>query len=276
MKGKKSRTWESLTLSQLVSDILSSYRISYEVPADPFIFSRIVQSAMSDWELLVTTCGRLGYRMSMNGTHLRIYDPFHALHRSSEYVVLESVKGASLDPSYKPGRIQRFETTVGAVTTAGTNNDVNVSFIDHEGQIETVGPREGFASDYGRFFTSRFTDQTTINADHYDMAVRLAEAERRKSMPFHASVWTTGVPNPAPGSVVDISGYSTESDGFWLVEATTHTFVRSMYLTEMDISRDSTGADPARLSRAIPKVTQPLPILLRGTWAASKEYSLVY
>ena len=44
----KHRTWEKVTLPQLVEKIATSYGYSYAVPADSFVWQRLLQNGVSD------------------------------------------------------------------------------------------------------------------------------------------------------------------------------------------------------------------------------------
>jgi hypothetical protein len=87
---------------------------------------------------------------------------------------------------------------------------------------------------------------------------------------------TTGIPDPVPGSVVKIDKYASNFDGFWLVRGIKHTISRSNYVSELEISTDSTtgkqyGSVPGSAFK-----TPPVPQISKAHWVSSVDFGDIY
>lgn len=276
MKAKKASIWESVTLPQLTDDISSTYRYTYEVPNDRFVFPRVAQAGESDWQTLVKAANRLGYSVTCHGTHINVYDPLRSLALHTEYVTLENLIGAKGDPKNKPGRILNFQGTFGKTTPDGDSSTSSLGFLDRSGVLAATDLVDEPTSGLGRPYGARFNDKLAINADSEEMAAYLIEAGARQRMPFNATVNVRGVALPRPGSVVNVIRYNAAFDGFWLVRSVYHTIIGSTFSTEIRISKDATNDEPVRLQPSRGPYQSPEPIVLSGQWVARREVSHVY
>lgn len=275
MKEKHSNVWENYSITKLVSAIAQKYKCSYAVPSDSFIIPRLVQHNESDWSLLVRACKMVGYRVTVRNSHVHVYDPFRTIARSMPFAQLTTVTGQVENITYEPGRVMEFRGSFGQVTPKGSSNNFNVQTLDNQGNIKTH-TTDSESMGFGQVLEHRFTDTLTLNASSQEAVTRYALATIKNRIPFHAEVVVTGIPEVLPGSLINLLGYDSRFDGFWMVSGIKHKVTRSNYISELSIVRDSTNdAEPTVVSGNI-YVPPEDPILRQGTWIAAVQDGQVY
>lgn len=276
MKAQKNRSWDNVSLPVIVETLASTYKYSYSVFNDPFIWTRLVQSKQSDWEFLANAVKALGYGMTINGTHIHVYDPHKAISRQLPYVELKTLRGAENSPQYVPGRIMEFTGTFGDITPDGTSSDFEYIGLDNTGDTVRANSSEEHSL-LGEKVTSRFTHQIGTNITSVAMLKKFAEASGRVLYPYSATVTTTGIAEPVPNSVAKIDNYDSNFDGYWLIKEVTHTVTRSNYITELKLVTDSLSTTPPTIRPGAAYETPPPPKLnTLDRWESSKEYNNVY
>ena len=276
MVSPKHRTWEKITLPQLVESIATTYGYSYAVPADSFVWQRLLQNGISDWDLLSKACQAIGYSVTMSATHIHIYDPYKTISRQLPYAELVTVKGAYGDIQYAPGRIMEFKGLFGNTTLDGTVYNYDFVSIDSSGKlIQTSTSNESF-SKYGELVERSKTAEMSANVTSQEMLNKVAEASTKSNYPYNATVLTTGIPDPVPGSVVKIDKYASNFDGLWLVRGVKHTISRSNYITELTISTDSNTGKQYETNPGSAFKTPPVPQLNNNKWVASVDFGDTY
>jgi phage protein D len=276
MTNTKNKVWENATIPNVVEALASTYNYSYSVPSDYFVWTRLLQNQKSDWAFLKDTCTSLGYAITTNGTHIHVYDPYKALGRKLPYVELLTVRGASGDMVYLPGRIMEFTGTFGDVTPDGDSNKVNYVGVDASGRAITTSPDDMEYSHLGEAVPSRYTTTVNVNVSSVEMLNRFSNAAVRQRYPYNAKVTVTGIPDPVPGSIAKIDNYDSNFDGYWLVRSVKHTVTRSNFLTELTISTDSTNGMNPEVQPVSAYNQPPAPSLSDTTWKASKAYGDIY
>lgn len=276
MSNSKNKVWENTTLPNIVESLATAYNYSYSVPAEYFVWKRLLQNQQSDWAFLQETCSSLGYSLTTNGTHIHVYDPFKALGRKLPYVELVTVRGASGNLDYVPGRIMEFTGTFGDVTPDGDSNKVDYVGIDSSGRPLTISPDDMQHSRLGEAVPSRYTTTVNVNVSSLEMLNKFANSAVRKRYPYNAKVTVTGIPDPVPGSIAKIDNYDSNFDGYWLVRSVHHTVTRSNFLTELTISTDSTSGKNPEIVPVAAYVEPPSPTLFDGEWLSSKAYGDIY
>jgi phage protein D len=275
MKEKHSAVWESYSITKLVTTLSEKYKYSYAVPTDSFIIPRLVQHNESDWSLLLKACKMVGYRVTVSNAHIHVYDPFRTIARSMPFAQLTTITDQIENASYQPGRVMEFRGSFGQVTPKGSSNNFNVETLDNDGNIRTFKTEEQ-SMGLGKVLDARFTDTVTLNATSQEAVNKYAVSKIKNRVPFHAEVTVTGVPEVLPGSLVNLAGYDSRFDGFWMVSGIRHKVTRSNYVSELDIVKDSTNdAEPIVVSGNI-YVPPDDPILRQGTWIAAVQDGQVY
>jgi hypothetical protein len=277
MKSKHSRIWENITLSEIATEIADKYKFSVSVPNNTYRFPRLAQSGQSDWQFLVMAAERLGYSVLMDGTHIRIWDPYSALYKNVSYTMLLTIRGGRGDVSPQPGQIISFEGRIGVVTTDGARSVDTIHMLDKSGQVLSVTNGLNFeSSGLATGVRSQFTNVLTVNADSFDMATRLVTGALRKKFPITASLEVVSDPSIKPGGIVSINEYNTEFDGFWYVKSVRHELTQSYMQTYLEIARDGLGKEATATNVTSPYATPPEPALVENIWVSSQNYALVY
>lgn len=276
MKAQKNRVWDNVSLPTIVETMANNYRYSYSVFNDTFIWNRLVQSKQSDWEFLSNAVKTLGYGMTINGTHIHVYDPHKALSRQLPYVELRTLRGVNNSPRYTPGLIMEFTGTFGDITPDGTSSDFEYIGLDNTGDTVTATSAEEHSL-LGEKVSSRFTHQIGTNITSVAMLKKFAEASGRVLYPYTATVVTTGIADPVPNSVAKIDNYDSDFDGYWLVKEVTHTVTRSNFITELKLVTDSLSTSEPTVRPGASYEFPPAPKLSTSDrWESSTEYNNVY
>lgn len=277
MSSTKNKVWENITIPNLVEKLADTYNYSYSVPSDYFVWNRLLQNQQSDWSFLKETCSAIGYLLTTNGTHIHVYDPYKAIGRKLPYVELVTVRGASGDMVYVPGRIMEFTGTFGNVTPEGNSNRLDYVGIDSSGKPISSAIDGDTFSKLGEVVPSRYTTTVNTNVSSVEMLNRFASGEVRKNYPYNAKVVVTGIPDPVPGSIAKIDNYDSNFDGYWIVRSVKHTVTRSNFLTELTISTDSTNGKSPEVDPVTAYAQPPVPVLsTTNIWNASKASGEVY
>ena len=276
MTMPKHRTWEKVTLPQLVEQIATSYGYSYSVPADSFVWQRLLQNGISDWHLLCKACHDIGYSMTASATHIHIYDPYKTISRQLPYAELVTVKGASGSMKYAPGRIMEFKGLFGNTTLDGEIYNYDFVGLDSAGNLVKGSTDNESYSNYGELAERVGTAEATANVTSQEMLDKIVEASTKTHYPYNATVMTTGIPDPVPGSVVKIDKYASNFDGLWLVRGIKHTISRSHYVSELTLATDSTTGKQYVAIPGSAFIAPPAPTLLNNQWVATIDFGDVY
>lgn len=277
MKSTTSRIWENYTIAEIAKTIADKYKFSVSVPNNPYRFPRLTQSGKSDWKFLVSSAERLGYSVLMDGTHLRIWDPYTALYQNVSYTMLLTLRGSNGDPSPQPGQILKFEGRIGAVTPDGARSSDTIHMLDKDGQVLSVTNGVDFeSSGLATGLESQFHNVLTLNADSFDMANQLVTGELRRKFPMQASLEVVSDPSIKPGGIVSINEYNTEFDGFWYVTSVRHELTQSHMRTYLEVARDGLGTVATAKRVTDPYVTPPEPALIGSAWVSSTDYTHVH
>ena len=242
MKGSKTRVWENASVVTIAKDMATTYGFSLDVFDDGFKLPRIVQAKQSDWEFLNTFCSTYGYSISVNATHMHIWDPFKAIGRRPSYEALTAPIRSS-NPS--PGSILKFNGTFGYLTPEGVSWNYSVDSIDNNGTINTsVGDHTDPEFSWsGVGHGSKYNSALRNSALSVSEGQKLVAAEIRKKLPFNAVVEANSTIGTVPGGIVNIEGYKTNFEGLWYVKEVKHTIggsncVTTLQLWVAKISRD--------------------------------------
>lgn len=277
MKGLRSRVWENMTLSEIATTIADKYSFSVSVPNDSYKFPRLVQSAQSDWSFLVTAAVRLGYNLSVNGTHIHIWDAYKALEHKTSYSTLHTIRGLKGSVRPLPGQILMFSGRIGNVTTDGSRSVDTVHTLTKDGQVLSVSNELSTEfSGLGSPVTRVFTNDLNINSDSYEMSDRLVTGAMRRKFPMTAEVTVVADPSIVPGGVVGIKEYNAKFDGYWYVRGVTHELTHSDMVTHVKIAKDSLDGNGTVPLHVAPYKAPPMPAYIHGSWISEKDMVNVY
>lgn len=275
MKEHHSSIWNGYSISKIVSKLSEKYKYSYAVPQDSFTIPRLVQHNESDWSLLVKACRMVGYRVTVSNAHIHVYDPYRTIARSMPFAQLTTITEQVENISYQPGRVMEFTGSFGQLTPKGSSNNFDVQTLDNQGNLKTY-KTSSESMGLGEVLESRFTDTVALNAPSQETVTKYAIATIKNRAPFHAHAVVTGIPELLPGSLVNLTGYDSRFDGFWMVSGVRHKVTRSNYISELDLVKDSTNAkEPVVVSGNI-YVSPDDPILRQETWIAAVQDGQIY
>lgn len=277
MKSKKTRIWENKNIYEIATEFAETYKFSVSVPRDEYRIKRLVQNSRSDWSFLSYVADLWGYKVIMDGTHIHVWDPYRALNHRVSYSALHTVRGLNGNPSPQPGQIIKFDGKIGAVSPDGSRSYDTLHLLDTQGNVLSV-LNEDLAeqSGLGTPINSLFSNVVGINADSYEMGVKIVEANLRKKFPMTAAVDVVGDPGIVPGGIVNIKEYNTQFDGFWYVNSVRHEIAQSSMVSFIRISKDSLDGVTPSPNATSPYVSPPESALMSGKWVASKELVNIY
>lgn len=266
MKGKKSTRWNPPTLRNVVNTFSKRYGFSADFPRDTYTPNGLVQNAESDWELLVKTVEQYGYKVTVHGTHIHIWDINKAVGRLASYhdlLTISNVVGA------QPCMILEFKGVFGSLSSTGGASSTSTSFLDNQGNSLMVSSRDARGVyTLGKQLDSPFDDFISTNAQSYQEAERAVLRAEKDDMPFEATAKITAGAGVTPGGIVNVTNYGTEFDGLWYVKSVVHNIYQNHYLTDLKLSKnglsDSTVVTPpvSRLK------TPPESTLINKAWVA--------
>ncbi len=277
MKSKVSKSWEDVSIVDLAKEVALKYDFSLSVPKDNYRFSRIAQTAESDWELLVRIAKQLGYAVTLHGTHLHIWDSYKALRREISYTTLRTIKGLDGDVTPDLGQIIMFEAQYGAITPEATRAPDTIHVLDRYGKVVSISNSlTEETSGLGDPLVSIFSNVLNENADTYEMGHRTVSAALRTGFSVTAKVMITGLPVIKPGSVVRVDKYESDLDGYWYVQEVQHQITKSEMVSYLKIATDSKPPQTLGGNIVRPYITPPEPNLLKGKWVTGASFTEIY
>lgn len=277
MKSKASKAWENVTISDIALTIADTYDFSVSVPLDTYRFTRLAQTAESDWEFLVRVSKKLGYAVSLHGTHLHIWDSYKTMRREVSYASLDTLKGLGGDVTPNLGQIIMFEAQYGALTPESTRAPDTIHVLDKDGQITSISSSLiEETSGMGEPIQSIFSNTLNENADTYEMGHRLVSGALRTSFSVTAKVMITGLPILKPGSIVKVNKYESDFDGYWYVQEVQHLITKSELVSYLKIATDSKPVQTLATNIARPYLEPPTPSLIQGKWVSSTNFVEIY
>lgn len=275
--SKQNAVWENVSLTDIISEISSTYRYGYSVPNNKHRFKRLVQSETSVWQFLVKTVGSLGYSVNISNSYVHVWDSRVAAARQTSYSELTGTKVKKLNYKPTPGSIISFKPTFNTLSVNGSGTHKVISYIDNLGKVSTVSLADLELPDaLGVYSTSRFTDMVSTNVATFDSAKQALIAGSNRAQLNTCETTVYGDPSITPGGVVKVSGYSSNFDGFWYVQSVTHELVTDNLLTHLGLSKNASSTKLPKFPNVQRATSPPLPILLNNKWALPREYANVY
>jgi hypothetical protein len=267
MKGADTKVWENTSIGVLSQYMANTYGFSLDTPYDTFAFPRQVQKAESDWAFLTRVASAYGYRVTVHGTHMHVWDQTKSLGRKASFNVLTTMR-KQMDAA--PGMILRFEGSFGYLTPDGDATTYRTTTLDPSGKSLTVTSKDipnisisGYPSD------AEYSDTAFRPSQSTEEARRFIDEKNKGGFPFNAWVDVTAGAGIVPGGVVYIDEYNSNFDGIWYVKSVTHEVGGSMYITKLEIGRDFTLGTEYQVPLVEPFATPPAPRFLNNVWTSS-------
>jgi hypothetical protein len=273
MRGKRNKIWNTFRVVDLVSEMARTHNFSYACPDNTPVITRKGQSGESDWEILRNVCISAGLAVNVHGTEIHVWSPYNYIRYGAPYDDLgtpESDLGVS---SGARGRILEFTGELGASKSHyGSADSQSLDFIDTSGHLLSAESSQLLGrTGYGTTALSGLTDSLPGNATSYSNALRKLEANRAYSNAYSATVETTGVAGPIPGSAVGVNGFKTEVDGNWLVRGIDMHFNRGHFVSTFNLTRDTRGTEYTGLEVLNSWEAAPASMLKASVWHATRR-----
>jgi hypothetical protein len=269
MKGTKSARWSPPTLKHVVQTLAKRYELSADIPVDSYSLNDISQIAESDWAFLVKVVDRYGYKVTIHGTHIHVWDIYGATGRVTSY---HDLVAPSVFAGAQPGTILSFTGTFGSLSASGGASATSTSFLDNQGRTLHVSSKDLRNDSYlGTKRVSDFEDFISVSASSFQEAQREVARVEKDDMPFDADVVVAAGGGILPGGIVSIMNYGTEFDGRWYVKYVRHEVHQNHYITHLRLCKD--GVYEANLNRAtVSRLTSaPEPKVIERQWVATRR-----
>ncbi len=275
MKNTVTRVWENVTTVSLATTLADKYSFSLEVIKDQFVLPKIVQTKQSDWEFITSFCHKYGYSISVNGTHMRLWDSQKALGRQQSIEVLSTPNSLN---KLQPGSILGFSGTFGYLSPEGKSWNYSVESIDNTGVVsKTTGKTNDSSlmwSGIGR--PTKYNSSLVTSSNSIYESEKIIEANFKNYLPFNARVETAAVLGTVPGGVVLLDGYKSNFEGYWYVRSVDHEILGSNCISKLHISKDFNVSNNAVIPASESPSEVPESRYINGSWKASVERVDVY
>jgi phage protein D len=276
MRGKKNRVWNEVTVLDMVSDFSREYNLSYSCPNTSPTLPRLVQRGVSDWAALSRACVQSGLSVNVHGTEIHVWNPVQSIRYGAPAANLITVADAEAYVS-GPGRIMEFDASIGTSHAYGDVNEESLALLDDTGKLLTAKSTDLLGTPrYGTDMVSGVTDVLPVEARSMKDARRKLQATLAYADAFVASVTTSGVAGPLPGSAIRIDGFNSEFDGVWLVRELDMRFNRGHFLTDFKIGRNTKGDDYTGHDKLNSYSPPPKSNLQNDKWRAALRRERVY
>lgn len=266
MRGDRTHVWDNAPIGIIAQYMANTYGFSLDAPADTYAFPRQVQKQESDWRFLTRVATEYGYRVTVHGTHMHVWDQNKALGRKASFNKLTTMR-KMVDAA--PGMILRFEGSFGYVTPDGVATAYDTTVLGEDGKTLSVTSADlPEMSIVGMPSGSKYASDVARPLHTVEEGKRFIEQQNKKSFPFNAWVDVTAGAGIVPGGVVEIDEYNSNFDGLWYVRSVTHEVGGSTYITKLHISRDFTLSKEFQLPMIETLNTPPESTLVNGVWKA--------
>lgn len=268
MRGSTSKNWHGYSLEGVARYFCDKYGFSLDVPADPLVFSTLLQSTESDWEFLVRYCSFMGYSVTVNGTHMHIYDPFKA--KGRQISLHRLFTPAKTSPAPYPGQVVNFNGNFAQRAFDGRYFDTTV----------TVQPDSGITYDLHTSDIESLDTPATYNHNiistvgNYAEAARMLQSQYRQNYDYRATVAVLGAPGILPGGMINLDSYGGSFDGLWYVTSVQQDVKSGSFLTTVEIRRNKT--DTLTDTSAATFQQPPPPQFISGQWTTTNRRVNVY
>ena len=273
MRGRRNKVWNNFRVVDMVSEMARTHNFSYACPDNTPVLKRKGQSGESDWSVLREVCMSSGLAVNVHGTEIHVWSPYNYIRYGAPYDDLGTYESDLGAASGARGRILEFTGELGASQSYyGSADSESLDFIDTSGSLLSAESSQLLGrAGYGTTVLSGLTDSLPGNATSYTEALRRLEASRAYSNAYSATVETTGVAGPIPGSAVGVDGFKTEIDGNWLVRGLDMHFNRGHFVSTFKLTRDTKGTGYSGLEVLNSFDTAPESTLRGSVWYATSK-----
>ena len=268
MRGSTTRVWGNITLEDLARTFCDKYGFSLDVPSDPPIFDNLMQSAESDWQILVRYCHNMGYCLTVHGTHMHIFDPHKAAGRLISLHRISTPISSNVKPH--PGQIMSFSGKFARLAADGEYIDAVATVHTGTGVVYDV-----LTSDVlGKSTPAIFSNPMTVTTDNHLQAERLVVSEYKATYDYEAETTVLGAAGVLPGGIINLDKYDAEFDGLWLVEGVSHDVRSGSFTSTVQLLRNKIDAlNDFTVAQFTPP---PEPQFISGAWTTTKRLVNVY
>lgn len=268
MRGSTTRVWGNITLEELARTFCDKYGFSLDVPYDPPIFNNLIQSAESDWQVLVRYCHNMGYCLTVHGTHMHIFDPHKAAGRLISLHRISTPISSSVKPH--PGQVVSFDGNFARLAADGEYIDAVATVHTDGGNVYDVTTSDML----GKSAPATFSNPMTVVTDNHLQAERLVDSEYKAVYDYSAEATVLGAAGILPGGIINLDKYNAEFDGLWLVDGVSHSVRSGSFTSTIKLLRN-------KVDTLLPfSVTQipppPEPQFISGAWTTTKSLINVY
>ena len=251
LRGRKSRTFQDQTDSDVVNTICGDHGLSGDCGSDVSISHKhLYQHNQTDLEFLRTRAARIGYAVWVEDKTLHFKKPD-----------VQSDSGIEFKLSKEGGAGNRMKRFAPRLSSAGVVKSVTVQGWDPEKKQAIVGTATASGSKLGATdaasAANAFGDTKTFTVDHPIMSVEEAKAIAQSKLDDYMMSYITGEadcfgnPDLKPGIVVKITVNDEKTDdlfnGKYFVVGCTHTFTPAGhsgggsggYMTLLKVARDA-------------------------------------
>lgn len=268
MRGSTSQTWKNHSLEDVARAMCDKYGFSLDIPNDDTVFANLIQSDESDWQFLVRYCRLMGYSVTVNGTHMHIFDPFKAKGRLTSLHRFFTPSQTSASPY--PGQITNFTGNFAQRAHDGRYFDSSVTVMQDNGFTYDLRTSDILTLDNVALYQDNMSDTALT----YREAERMLLTEYKSDYDLRANVTVLGAPGILPGGLINLDSYGGTFDGLWYVHSVQHNVRSGLFLTAVEMYRNT--VDTLVDTSAAPFRTPPTPQFTSGRWTSSRKVVNVY
>jgi phage protein D len=267
MKEDGTITFRGLTASQVVRQIAAFFNFDVDIVDHSQVWPVLHMAGMSFWAFCVMLAKRIGYTFYCNGTTLvfkpRQLDPSNITGYVTTY-----------DYRADPGGMPVFTPTLGATNpTGGELVNRHLYNINLETNQVIYASASGSPAPTAM---GTYLNLPLFDSIEHATANNQAEANAKvqgmgQSNQLYITAGATVIGNPliAQGSLIIVNNANGSQNGLWYVTRAEHQMDNSNYTLDMEVGRDSLGANPAAIS-GVPQTSLPSNTVMKNsTWVAS-------
>ncbi len=241
--GRKCKTFQSMTDSDIASQVASSAGLSASVTATSITYDYVVQWQQTDMEFLLERAERIGYEVYQDGTNL-VFKPaptsgsaVATLAYAESLIRFQprfSITGQLNTVSVRGWDMRTKQAITGQATPAGV-----------QGGMGKTGAAQAQTA-LGLNVTERVTDGSVVSADD---AGKLAAsiASRVNGEYFEADGECVASPSLRPGKLITVTGVGTRFSGSYRVTGVRHVWSQDGLTTHFTVL----GRNGATLAQAM-------------------------
>lgn len=269
MRSKRSVLWPDASIAYITETLAKRYGLSSDAPhVQPFTHS-IVQDGESDWKFLVRVAHMHGYRVSVHGTHIYVYNPREAGNRTLSFnrLTTQRISGTA---STQAGQIIEFKGDFLEQSVDGVHRDASVTVLQDNNVTYDVTSSEVLRTNA----KPPIVDSLNETVHNYEEATKLLQGHTTDKYDYEADILVVGVAGCRPGGLIFLDNYNAEYDGFWYVCSVHHeVFMNGMFTSTLKVKK-SLNLEYDMTPKPLGAV--PGAVFIDGKWTTRKRIYRVY